>query len=85
MLALGKQVVLVLCNGACLEMIRVALALRKIELVCQPPHHLLDVAIWMGVQSTVEKKSRKLRDHPEALWSTVQNAGRSKASKRTCA
>ena len=34
---------------------------------------MLDVAVWMGVQSIVDKMSRKLRYHPEALWTTVQN------------
>ena len=34
---------------------------------------MLDVAVRKSVQSIVDKMSRKLRYHPEALWTTVQN------------
>ena len=49
-----------------------------IDLICQPPNSLqfnfLDVGMWMGILSRVDKLHRSLREDPEVLYKTVCKA-----------
>ena len=49
-----------------------------IDLVCQTPNspefNVLDVGVWMSIQSRVDKLHRSLREDPEVLYKTVCKA-----------
>ena len=49
-----------------------------IDLVCQTPNspefNVLDVGVWMSIQSRVDKLHRSLREDPVVLYETVCKA-----------